>query len=435
MAKEKLVKNEKTFSEKILGGRGELYLLGNRTPYYHLRIFLPEERKYIRKSTKSRDLDSARKIAERMVLEIHADLSAGKKFFGITLGELVERYLEYRWKDVEINNATMGQEGITKGRWGTIKSQLKHFLTIKSPELKLAELDRDSLYDWRTMRFDKTPNTSLITIRNEQATINAMFQYAFREGLSSIPKLNFAPIKIKKEQIGRRDTFTPAEYKKITEYFKTWCSGKECKDEKEKYYRETIRDFFLILSNTGMRFGELKQLTWEDIKGMEDTKDDRGWKIKLVQIHIRPETSKHRQTRYITSRGGEYFDRVRKRVEDNPQNPATNPDDFVFTSYEGQELPRRQMDAGWKDLMEKTGFANYKERKLQYYSLRHYAISLRLRNPDETIWSVANYAGTRSEFIEQHYGHILEDDKRASALRNVPFGDGNQFKAPAWDKR
>ena len=76
-------------------------------------------------------------------------------------------------------------------------------------------------------------------------------------------------------------------------------------------------------------------------------------------------------------------------------------DDFIFTSYEGQELPRRQMDAGWKDLMEKTGFANYKERKLQYYSLRHYAISLRLRNPDETIWSVANYAGTRSEFIEQ----------------------------------
>ena len=76
MAKEKLVKNEKTFSEKILGGRGELYLLGNRTPYYHLRIFLPEERKYIRKSTKSRDLDSARKIAERMVLEIRADLSA-----------------------------------------------------------------------------------------------------------------------------------------------------------------------------------------------------------------------------------------------------------------------------------------------------------------------------------------------------------------------
>lgn len=423
--KSKALKNEKTYSQSIGGGRGELYLQGNRSPVYQVRVWLPEERKYLRKSLKTRDLETAVQRADDLVFETYANIAAGKKFFGLTLGELCQKYLDYRWEDVEKNERDK-LEGITKGRWQTIKSQLNHFLTIKSPSLKVAELDKNSLYDWRKMRSKKTPNTSLVTIRNEQATINAMFAYGYRLGYTHIPKLEFAEIKIKQDQIGKRSSFTPEEYKKVTDYFRSWTAAKNCKTEKEKKDKEDVRDFILILSNTAMRLGELRALRWDDIDAKWSDTDERGRKVELVRINIRAETSKHRASRTIVCRGGEYFDRVRER------SSFKELDDYVFTNTVGGLFSRKVLDDLWKDLMNKTGFPNYKEKKLTYYSLRHFAISLRLRDPNATIFEVAKHSGTGTDFINLHYGEVFEDDKTAAALRNRPFTEQEKRKEVVW---
>ena len=49
------------------------------------------------------------------------------------------------------------------------------------------------------MRSIDNPTVSLVTVRNETATIKQMFEYAYREGLSHFPTLNFRPLTIKKE--------------------------------------------------------------------------------------------------------------------------------------------------------------------------------------------------------------------------------------------
>ena len=111
----------------------------------------------------------------------------------MTLQELVDNFLEYRNKDVETKR-------IVKGRWVTIRSQCRHVLAYKSPNLKIAELDRDSFYDYETYR--KTVSGAKdVTIRNEQATINEMVRYAYRQGYTHIDKFNFRPIKISKSKI------------------------------------------------------------------------------------------------------------------------------------------------------------------------------------------------------------------------------------------
>jgi hypothetical protein len=106
--------NAKTYSEWLMEDRVELYLMNRSGNVYQARIWLEDERKYLRRSTKTTDLPSARLFAKELYLQVYSDLAAGKHIFGITLGELVEKFIEYRKEDV-INGR------ITAGGLGTIE--------------------------------------------------------------------------------------------------------------------------------------------------------------------------------------------------------------------------------------------------------------------------------------------------------------------------
>ena len=88
---------------------------------------------------KTKDLETALQRAETLYLETMSDVNTGSKIFGITLKELSDAYLKYREEDVTLNN-------ITKGRLGTMSSQMKHLIAYKGDQPKVAELDRNSFY-------------------------------------------------------------------------------------------------------------------------------------------------------------------------------------------------------------------------------------------------------------------------------------------------
>ena len=62
-------------------------------------MWIAEEKKYVRKSLKTRDLKTAIERGKTLYLEMHGDVRSGKKIFGITVGELVEQYVEWRRED------------------------------------------------------------------------------------------------------------------------------------------------------------------------------------------------------------------------------------------------------------------------------------------------------------------------------------------------
>jgi integrase len=203
---------------------------------------------------------------------------------------------------------------ITAGRLITIKSQLKHFLSFKVPDLKLAELERDSYYDYAAAGKQKHPSVRNVPLRNEESTINHMMGFAYREGLGHIAKLNFRPLKVDmKEEVKRRDIFTLKEYDHLVSFNRSYTSKKVCPDETERLERLLIRDCVLISSNTLCRPGELRQLCWGDIEVIHEAKDNKGKIIKLAIINIRAETAKNRKERTIVSRGGQYIERLKYR--------------------------------------------------------------------------------------------------------------------------
>ena len=122
-----------------------------------------------------------------------ANVLSGKKLFGLSLQELTDLYIEWRSGDVGTR--------ITRS-FDHLKSQMKHILSYKGANLKVGELERNSFYEYEGWRKKTKPGTASVTIRNEQSTINHMMDFAYREGYTHLPQLDFRPINIKKDEVG-----------------------------------------------------------------------------------------------------------------------------------------------------------------------------------------------------------------------------------------
>ena len=379
---------------------------------YQCRIWVPSERKYVRKSLKTTDYQTAKLRGEELIFKVLGEVAQGKKLFGISLGELVDKFLEYRWEDVK--NGV-----ITEGRFTTIQSQCRALLRTKPRKLKIAELTENSFYEWRQMRLKDNPSINTVTIRNETATIGQIFDFAFRNGYSHFPKMYFRPIKISRADVGKRDSFTVAEYEELVKFLRTYTSKKHCPDEEERTERQKVRDYILTLSNTLMRTGELRQLVWGDVLGYEDRIDETGKKVCVVNLRIRKETSKVRRPLTIWVRGGDYIQRLKT------YSPFTEPTDLLFTNKTGtHQLGTRELYKHWDRVMKGIGIEDHSERKLSYYSLRHFGITMRMKS-GVPIADVASVAGTSVSHIETHYRHIDDEVMIDSALRNfTPVKEG-----------
>ena len=68
----------------ILDGRAKLLRVRASGDVWQFRMWVETEGKYVRKSLKTRDFDTAKEKAEEMVFQTMSDISSGRKIFGIT---------------------------------------------------------------------------------------------------------------------------------------------------------------------------------------------------------------------------------------------------------------------------------------------------------------------------------------------------------------
>ena len=403
-------------NHEILGGKAKVFRVPNSGDVYQFQMWIPEEKKHLRKTLRTKDLETAVKRGEELYLQTFSDVKTGRKLFGITLKELSDAYIKWREEDVALGN-------ITKGRVVSIKGQTKHFLDYKGHQTKLAELDRNSCYEYELWRVQQTPTTKKVTIRNEQATFNAMMKYAYRVGYSHIDTLDFRKIVIKGADISRRDTFKLEEYDRLVRYMRTYVSKRACPDETERLERLMVRDAILVASNTMLRVGELWNLKWKDILQIEKIFDEDEKEMSLVTINVRAEIAKTRKQRRVPVRGGEYIERIKERAI------YTDPEDFIFCGVGKRTKQAKKFWYNhWAVLMGAIDI-DYKERNLTWYSLRHFGITCRIR-AKVTLSDISQLAGTSVSHIESHYGHYDDDMLRQASIKNftvdthgISYGD------------
>ena len=95
-----------------------------------MRIWLAKEKKYARFSLRTRNRDTAEAKAKKQYHELMAQQLAGKTYFSMTAKQAVDEYLKQRTKDMEAGL-------IVKGRLGTIKTHLEHWLKFIGKDTKV----------------------------------------------------------------------------------------------------------------------------------------------------------------------------------------------------------------------------------------------------------------------------------------------------------
>lgn len=414
MRKKRVNKGNNLHSQHdILDGLAQIFRVKQSGDVYQFRMYVKDEQKHYRKSLKTSNLETALIRGRELGMELSTNVKQGKRVFGQSIEEAVELYLDDRKTDVDSGL-------IVKGRWSAISTQLKHFVEIVGRRTKVSELDRGSLFEYSRLRKaianKKTGKTVTdTTVANEQSTINHMMKFLNRKDISHFDLFDFKKIKIRQDDIGKRDTFKLEEYDKLVRFMRSYVADKNCKDENEKLERMIIRDYVLISSNSCMRVGELRQLTWGDVTRIETIFDDKEKEHYLAHINVRAETSKVKTKRKIICRGGEYFERLKKRQR------FTSSEHLVFTSVNGTSgLSSQKWAKHWRALMTGIGISlkEWKDdRNLTWYSLRHFGITMRVMS-NVNILDIAKLAGTSVNHIENTYLKYKEESMRTQAMKS-----------------
>ena len=409
------------YDEAVVYKRGE---------YWQMRMWLGKEKKYARFSLRTRNRDTAIDKAKKYYHELMAQQLAGKTYFSKTTKQGVEEYLKQRALDVEA-------ELIVKGRYGTIKTHLEHWLDFIGRDTKLKELERTDCENYLHSRTKtkKKINVSQTTVANEQSTINAMLSWLYRRNETYIEAFDFKPLKRidRGDEALRRSTFTDEEVIVIKQELEKYITEAKGNVSEEGNMSKVINGYYLLISIiTGLRRGEQLQLKWSDIKWLEknvkgQAEDDT---YSLVKITVRAETTKVRKTRHFVVKDWEYFDELFKLlqpryVKANKENKKIKAfgDTFVFSANGMSMLTPRAIGYHFDKMIELAEIKDTDTRDLVPYSFRHYFITDRI-NRGATPTQVAETCGTSTAQIEKTYYHTSEAKMITNALPQFEYKDG-----------
>ena len=389
---------------------GEVKLLRTKQSgkVWQMRCWIKPEKRHFKKSLRTKDLEDAKTKGRKLYYSMMGKLDSGQRLFTITSSELVERYLDMQQDRVDGGF-------ITQQRRSTIITQLNHFMDFVGKDRKMDTITRERYKDYYLFRRRKKPDVKVPTLLNERATIGHIYKWSLEQGYITQDRL---PVwsELKVTNIGSRTAFTIDDYKTLYGYLRNYT--KNISDEREIYLRNIIRDFILVQSNTGLRFGECRFLKWHYVSVV---KGDN--KFPNVHIKVPAETSKVRKDRTAVGMRGDFFDRIKT------YSKHIHPTDYVFSDMEtGNPLGKKIIYKMWKLIMEETGLEDSLN-DYTYYCLRHTFATYRLQYGKVDIRTLAKVMGCSVTYIEQHYDSARVENMTDYITRGVnekskdAFGD------------
>ena len=156
---------------------------------------------------------------------------------------------------------------------------------------------------WREDKMGREPRASTLNIHN--SALNRIFDEAITRGYMNKSQI---PVLVNKGRDSvRRPDFTREEYATLIRKLPSWIdAGRE---GKSRDMRHLLRDYILILANTGMRHGtEVENLCWKHISLFED----KG--LKYLEMSVSGKTGR----RDIICRAGtiNHLKRIQSRCPD-----------------------------------------------------------------------------------------------------------------------
>lgn len=365
---------------------GAIYLFVRadyKKPTWMCRVRVPGVSGYTTRSTRTTNEHEAYKFADDLYHEILVKVRGGANLNSKRISEAIENY---------------------STRFKRDEDQLSVRYRIQFLERCKPFFDKKTFADLNTSLFDKlfdhlseTSAKGLLsanTIKRQQSDLKNFLNWCVEEAyLPAVPK--FPRLKSKHS---RRPHFDPAAWRKLARHLREFLkvtNGKTLRD------RMMLRDYVLILANTGIRGGEARNLKWRDIR---EVRGDGSTNIVLMV------SGKTGQREVVASKGhvSTYFKRIfelRCRELTKIAGKATDPsaDDLVFCHPDGS--PILSFKKSFASLLKSAGVETdtFGQRRT-IYSLRHTYATFRLQE-GVNHYTLAKNMGTSVAMLEKHYGH------------------------------
>ena len=446
------------FDEAIIHKRGD---------YWHFRMWLNNEGRYLRQSLRTKNIATAKDLAQKLFYRVKHDEEVGRRQFSKTAKEGVEEYLKNRNEDVETGF-------ITKGRHGTIKTHLTHWLDFVGRDAKLRDLREQDCKDYVSFRIKKNKShaVSKSTIANEQSTINAMIEWLYENKEVEISRFKFQKVAKRgdaKDTV-ERSVFTFEELNRLEETLIGLLAEGKRDLTNEQNIRKVIACHYLYISmETGLRRGEALQLTWGDVQFKElpvrhgylnkemplapqiarlkiaERRDEKIRKtpeqlineelvhavdkLEYTDITVRKETTKVRRERTFVSTAEPFADLQNTQLSlwlaERKYNGARRmtKETPIFSTPGGKCLSNKTIAYWFTYLINQAGIENLSKRNIVPYSFRHTYITNRV-NAGHDAMSIAEDCGTSLNQITSTYYHTTERKRIANAFPDSYF-DGS----------
>lgn len=253
-------------------------------------------------------------------------------------------------------------------------------------------------YDWRRDKMGREPKAS--TLNTHNSAMNRVFDEAVARGF--LAHKNVPMLVNKGEKSERRPDFTREEYATMIRKLPSWINqGKAGKPTDMRYL---MRDYVLILANTGMRHGtEALNLRWKHITLFEENG------LQYLEMSVRGKTGR----RDIICRSGtmNYLKRIQERSDDIKhmsfeQLIKDRVDLPVFRLPDG--TVSKNLHQTFRAFLTEAGLIKCPRtgQNRTLYSLRHTYATFALLNDGMDIHALAIQMGTSIGMIERHYSHL-----------------------------
>ena len=266
---------EGTYEERLKDGELLLY---SRNRIFYARIYKGETtRQYLFRSLRTRDLHQAREKADEFFHEIRIKKRDNLPLDHKRFKDVIAEYLKLRKSQFErgtYDQANKANQQQTSEQNLRQMVRVSKFLVAYCGTMVVDKVDNAVLADYVPWRRDfyrrmpehKRPRNHALdpadkTLEWETTFALTVLKWAHERGYRGqkpLPKFRHKASRAK-----TRPAFTAEEYRRLYRQMRRWIS--ETDKEERRYTRELLRDYVLILANSGIRVGEANNLREQDL--------------------------------------------------------------------------------------------------------------------------------------------------------------------------
>jgi integrase len=391
---------------------GAIYLYRRadyKKPTWFCRVKVSGVKGYVHASTKTTNEHAAYKFADDLYTKSLVKAASGHDLNSRRISNVIDDF-------VKAHSATKAQKLSVKLRNQFLGRCKEFFGTDRLGELSTAKISQ--LFDWLSENArgkQLSPNTTKRYATDLKQFLNWCQDRGYLDAVPKFPRI--------KTEANRRPHFDRKDWNKLTRKLRDFI---QVKDKNVARDRKMLREYVLILANTGIRIGEARYLKWSDLREIPSPKGSN--QPPEIALNVKGKTGQ----RTVVSSGShikDYFKRILEmRTEELGKKPDN--DSYIFCGKDGKAII--SFKKSFATLLKFVGIEkDENEQRHTIYSLRHTYATFRLREGVHQ-FILAKNMGTSTAMLEKHYGHTSSIASTEELTKRGNIGREKSEKTIDW---